>query len=98
MKRLNYTLLCVLWVEVLQYLRCYMEVKEIFSKVLLELRKEKKLTQARLAEKAELETNFIGYMERGQRQPSITTIFKLAKGLEVSPTEIIKRVEQQYSH
>ncbi len=73
-----------------------MEVKEVFSSVLLVMRKEKKLTQAKLAELAELEKNFIGYMERGLRQPSITTLFKLAKGLGVPPAEIMERVDQQY--
>ena len=70
-----------------------MEVKEVFSKVLKELRKEKKLTQEQLAAHADLETTFISFLERSQRQPTITTIWKLCKGLDVSPTEMIKRVE-----
>ena len=74
-----------------------MEVKEVFSMVLLQLRKERKLTQAKLAEQADLETNFIGYMERGLRQPTITTLFKLAQGLNITPSEIIRRVEQQHT-
>ena len=74
-----------------------MEVKEVFSKVLREIRKKKKLTQEQLAEHAGLETTFISFLERGMRQPTITTIFKLSKGLGVSATDIVKKVEKEYN-
>ncbi|MEG9546198.1 helix-turn-helix domain-containing protein [Mannheimia sp. HC-2023] len=34
-------------------------------------------------------------LELGQQQPSITTIFKLAKGLGCTSTELMERTEQQ---
>ena len=75
-----------------------MEVKEAFSKVLRELRKESSLTQGQLAEYADVETTFISFLERGLRQPTITTIFKIAKGLKMSPVDIIQKVEKYYNN
>jgi transcriptional regulator with XRE-family HTH domain len=70
-------------------------VNEIFSKVLRELREENHYSQEHLAEIADLSTNYISYLERGLRQPSITTVFKLAKALDIKPSQLIERVENQ---
>ena len=71
-----------------------MVVKQ-FAKVLQELRHERGLSQEELAEKCGLHDRYISFLERGLRQPTITTIFKLAKALNITPTELINRVEQQ---
>lgn len=47
-------------------------------------RKEKKLTQADLAEECSLSTSYVGHVERGSRIPSIETLFKIATVLDVS--------------
>lgn len=49
-----------------------------------ELRKKNNLTQSELAEKIGLSTNFIGMVERGERNTSIDKIFKLAKAFNIS--------------
>lgn len=49
-----------------------------------ELRKKNNLTQSELAEKIGLSTNFIGMVERGERNTSVDKIFKLAKAFNVS--------------
>ena len=41
------------------------------------------LTQKQLAEAAEVSTNFIGYVERGQRAISIKTLERIAQALNV---------------
>ena len=46
-----------------------------FGKRLKEIRLKKKLTQAELAEKIELSTNFVGMVERGLRNTSIEKLF-----------------------
>lgn len=48
------------------------------------LRKNKKLTQAKLAERIDVSTNFIGMVERGKRNTTVDKIFKLANALDVS--------------
>lgn len=55
-----------------------------------DLRKEKGLTQEKLAELAHLNRTFVGYIEKGDRNPSVETITKIAKVLGVSLDEIFK--------
>jgi len=68
---------------------------EVFGKVLRELREKNNISQEKLAEYCELDRTYISLLERGQRQPTITTIFKLAKALNVSPSALIEKVENQ---
>jgi transcriptional regulator with XRE-family HTH domain len=71
-----------------------MVVKQ-FAKVLQELRHESGLSQEELAEKCNLHDRYISFLERALRQPTITTIFKLAKALNITPSDLIKKVEDQ---
>ena len=73
---------------------CIMIIKA-FSEILRELRVKNKLSQEKLAEYCDLDRTYISLLERGQRQPTITTFFKLAQALNISPAEFIKRIEQQ---
>jgi len=52
------------------------------------LREAAGLTQERLAEAADISVNFMGYVERGQRSPSIKTLEQIAKALKVAPKEL----------
>jgi transcriptional regulator with XRE-family HTH domain len=47
------------------------------------------MTQEELAEKAEIHVNFVGGIERASRNPSLTSIVKLAKALKVSPKDLV---------
>ena len=60
-----------------QSLACQLGVK------IQTLRKVEGLTQKQLAEAAEVSTNFIGYVERGQRTISIKTLERIAQALNV---------------
>jgi len=71
---------------------------EIFGKVLREIREENNLSQEKLAEYCDLDRTYISLLERGLRQPTITTIFKLAKALSISPSALIEKVEHQIKH
>ncbi|HZK97824.1 MAG TPA: helix-turn-helix transcriptional regulator [Prolixibacteraceae bacterium] len=70
-------------------------VIEIFGKVLREMRDENQISQEKLAEYCDLDRTYISLLERGLRQPTITTIFKLAKALNISPSTLIEKVEHQ---
>ena len=48
-----------------------------------ELKIERDLTQSELAEKVGLSNNFIGMVERGERNTSVDKIFKLAKAFDI---------------
>ncbi len=64
------------------------EVLISFGKKLKELRISKKLTQITLGEMSGLHPNYIGMVERGERNPSLINIDKLAKTLSVSLSEL----------
>ncbi|NEW81134.1 MAG: helix-turn-helix transcriptional regulator [Mariniphaga sp.] len=70
-------------------------VIEIFGSVLREMRIENHISQEKLAEYCDLDRTYISLLERGLRQPTITTIFKLAKALNISPSALIEKVEHQ---
>jgi len=52
------------------------------------LRKQKQITQERLALEADLNRAYVGYIERGERKPSVETLEKLAKVLKVKIHEL----------
>jgi transcriptional regulator with XRE-family HTH domain len=55
-----------------------------------QVRGEKKFTQEKLALDAGLNRAYIGYIERGERRPSIETVEKIAKVLKVHLYELFK--------
>jgi len=68
-------------------------IVEVFGEVLRELREANHISHEKLAEYCELARTYISLLERGLRQPTITTIFKLANALNVSPSKFIEKVE-----
>lgn len=70
-------------------------IEKKFAAVLKELRQEKKLSQEKLAELCDLDRTYISLLERGLRQPSLTTIFKSADALEIEPYQLIKKVQEK---
>lgn len=62
----------------------------IFGQRLRTLRKKNKQTQAQLAERIDVSTNFIGMVERGERNTTIDKVFKIAKALDITLAEFFK--------
>lgn len=52
------------------------------------------LSQEALADLAELHPTYVSLLERGQRNPSLTSIQKVAAGLNTSMTALIGEVER----
>lgn len=65
------------------------ELKEL-GKILKSKRELKGLTQIQLAEKSGVDRNYIGMLERGERNPSYLSLMKIANGLGISIFNLIK--------
>ena len=73
------------------------ELHKQFGKVLRELRNRTGLSQEQLGLECNLDRTFISLLERGLRQPTLTTLFVLAHKLTVSPVEIVQKIEDEFS-
>jgi transcriptional regulator with XRE-family HTH domain len=62
-----------------------MELQRIFMANMKKYRKEKGLTQERLAELCETDPAYIGQLETGRRSPSMVYIEKIACALKIAP-------------
>ena len=65
------------------------DIRARFGKRLKQLRTEKGLSQERLAELATMHWTYIGGIERGERNPTLINIEKLADALEVALPELL---------
>lgn len=70
------------------------DIIKAFGKVIRQRRKEQKLTQEQLGFEADIQRIYVSKLELGQQQPSLTTIFKLANGLNCSASTLIQETEE----
>jgi transcriptional regulator with XRE-family HTH domain len=66
-------------------------IHRAFGRVLREYRLKSTLSQEDLALAAGIDRTFVSLLERGKRQPSLQTIFRLAKVLGVSPATLVAK-------
>ena len=59
-----------------------MEIGEIFRGNMRKRRKEMGLTQEELAERADWSFTFISQIERGEKEPSLRTAYKISQALK----------------
>jgi transcriptional regulator with XRE-family HTH domain len=57
---------------------------------------EKGLSQEKLAELSDLDRTYVSLVERGKRIPMLTTLVKIAKGLDISLAELFAEVEKEH--
>jgi transcriptional regulator with XRE-family HTH domain len=68
-------------------------IEEAFGEAIRELRKANQISQEKLAEVSNLDRSFISLLECGRKQPSLITIFQLAKALNLPASKILSLVE-----
>jgi transcriptional regulator with XRE-family HTH domain len=65
------------------------QASSAFGERLRELRDHQRLSQDALAHATDIHPTAIGRMERGAREPRLTTILRLADGLKVQPGDLL---------
>lgn len=68
-------------------------IRIAFGKIVRDKRLLLGLSQEKLAEKADLHTNYVGSVERGERNIAIENIYSLAIALECSPKDLIPEIK-----
>jgi transcriptional regulator with XRE-family HTH domain len=64
-----------------------------FGRRVRQLRHAKGLSQEGLADRADIHRTYIGGIERGERNPTLTMIMRLAEALGVPPTRLLGETE-----
>lgn len=65
--------------------------EEIVGANIKDLRKARGLTQERLAADAEMAVRYLAGVERGEENPSLKFLVKIAAALSVSPADLFAR-------
>ena len=63
-----------------------------FGKHVRKLRLERGLSQEKLAELANLHRNYVGGVERGERNIALLNIVALARGLRIKPAKLLDAI------
>ncbi len=63
-----------------------------FGKRLKALRLDHNLTQRELAEILDMSPNFIGMIERGERNTTVENVFKIARALNIKPYNLFEDI------
>lgn len=69
-----------------------MDWNEIVAVNVRRLRVERKLTQEQLAHDAEIDLTYLGGIERGRRNPSVSVLGRLAAALDVHPQVLLNDI------
>ncbi len=70
-------------------------LERLFGQILRELRTERGLSQEELGFESDYHRTYISQLERGQKNPSLKAIFRLAEALGIRPSEMIRRIESR---
>ena len=71
-----------------------MTIEKIFGLVLRKFRTLNELSQEKLSQECGLDRSYISLLERGLRQPSLTTILLLSKTLNTTAANMVRSVEE----
>lgn len=67
---------------------------EAFGRALRELRAERELSQEEAALSSDLDRTYFGDIERAAKSPTLKTVWKIAEGFEVPPSNLLVRTEE----
>jgi transcriptional regulator with XRE-family HTH domain len=71
------------------------DISTLFGQVLQRYRSDTGISQEELAHRAGVDRTFISRLERGVRQPTITTLIAVGAALGTSATELVRATEKE---
>ena len=66
-----------------------------FGRVLRRIRRSREVSQDDLGAKSGYHRTYIGMLERGEKSPSLRTLFNLAATLGVAPSKMVEAAERE---
>lgn len=66
-----------------------------FGETVRALREASGVAQEALALHAEMDRSYLGKVERGEKQPSLDIVFRLAHVLDVTPAELVEKTAKR---
>ena len=71
-------------------------ITKAFGRALKKIRVRKKLTQESLSLQANLSRVYISELEYGRKTPSIETVFKISKALNIKCSRLMDLTEEEF--
>ncbi len=69
-------------------------VTEILGQRIRFYRKQKGISQEQLSKLADLHPTYIGQIERGEKNASIETIYKISMGLQIPIIQLLEKIDE----
>lgn len=70
-----------------------LKLLKAFGESVRKFRKERDISQEELAKRSSLHRTYIGMIERGEKNISLSNIKKIAKGLEISMIDLLRNID-----
>ncbi|KVD94056.1 hypothetical protein WS63_05165 [Burkholderia stagnalis] len=71
-------------------------IGQIFGEVLRRHRSARNISQEELAHRAGVDRTFVSRLERGIRQPTLTTLIGIGQALGISAADLVREAEAEY--
>lgn len=71
------------------------DISTLFGQILQRYRSDAGVSQEELAHRAGVDRTFISRLERGVRQPTITTLIAVGEALGTTATELVRATERE---
>lgn len=67
-----------------------MDMRKLVGRNFARLRRDRGLTQEQVEERSGFSQQYLSSLERGRRNPTVITLYELARALEVSHVELVQ--------
>jgi transcriptional regulator with XRE-family HTH domain len=75
-----------------------LQIELIFGKIVKSVRIKKGITQEQLALESTLGRSYISELENGKYQPTLTSLFDIARALNMNASDLVRLVELEFNN